>query len=74
MPKTLDEGKKYYLINVRSGEHIEFLGKKLYIKITKVIQAEIEKITEQDCIDYIMQFVIERTFDGCELWTYLWKN
>ena len=63
-PKTIDEWSKYYFKNVRSREHIESLGKKLYIKITEVIQAEVEEITEQDCIDYMMQLVIDRTFDG----------
>jgi hypothetical protein len=63
-PKTLDEWREYYLENVRSREHIESLGKKLYVKITEVIQSEVEEITEQDCIDYIMQLVIDRTFDG----------
>jgi hypothetical protein len=63
-PKTLDEWREYYLKKVRSREHIESLGKKLYVKITEVIQSEVEEITEQDCIDYIMQLVIDRTFDG----------
>ena len=63
-PKTLDEWKKYYFENVRTKEHIEELGKKLYIKITEVIQAEVEEITKEDCINYMFQMVINRTFDG----------
>lgn len=63
-PKTIDEWKAYYLKNVRSKEHIEELGKKLFVKITEVIQSEVAEITEQDCIDYMFQLVIERTFDG----------
>ncbi len=63
-PKILKEWEKYYFSNVRSKEHIEELGKKLYIKITEVIQAEVEKITEEDCINYMFQMVIERTYDG----------
>ena len=63
-PKTIDEWKEYYFKNVRPKEYIESLGKKLYIKITEVIQSEVEEITEQDCIDYISQLVIDRTFDG----------
>ncbi|QWR76796.1 MjaI family restriction endonuclease [Candidatus Magnetomonas plexicatena] len=63
-PKQLDEWREYYLKNVRSKEHIESLGRKLYIKITEVIQSEVAEITEQDCIDYMMQLVIDRTFDG----------
>lgn len=63
-PKTLDEWRDYYLKNVRSIDHIVELGKRLYIKITEVIQSEVEDVTEQDCIDYMMQLVIDRTFDG----------
>jgi len=63
-PKTLEEWKRYYFENVRTKEHIEELGKKLYIKITEVIQAEVEEITEEDCINYMFQMVINRTFDG----------
>jgi hypothetical protein len=63
-PKTLDDWRAYYFKNVRPKEHIEDLGRKLYIKITEVIQAEVEEITEQECIDYMVQLVIDRTFDG----------
>jgi hypothetical protein len=63
-PKTVAEWREYYFKNVRSVEHIEELGKKLYIKITEVIQSEVEDITEQDCITYMVQLVIDRTFDG----------
>ncbi|MBD3195451.1 MAG: MjaI family restriction endonuclease [Candidatus Lokiarchaeota archaeon] len=63
-PKSVEEWREYYFNNVRSKEHIEDLGKKLYIKITEVIQAEVEEITEQDCIDYMLQLVIDRTFNG----------
>lgn len=63
-PKTLEEWREYYFLNVRTKDHIIDLGKKLYIKITEVISAEVEGITEQDCIDYMLQLVIDRTFDG----------
>jgi len=63
-PKTIDEWREYYFKNVRTKEHIEELGKKLYIKITEVIQAEVAGITEEDCIKYMLQMVIDRTFDG----------
>ena len=63
-PKTIDEWRKFYFQTVKPKEHIENLGKKLYVKITEVIQSEVEEITEQDCIDYMFQLVINRTFDG----------
>jgi len=63
-PKTIEEWREYYFKNVRTKEQIEELGKKLYVKITEVIQAEVAEITEQDCINYMLQLVIDRTFDG----------
>lgn len=63
-PKTLEEWRDYYFSNVRSEEHIIELGKRLYIKISEVLTAEIEEITEEDCINYIKELVIDRTFDG----------
>jgi hypothetical protein len=63
-PKTLDEWRKYYFANVKSEAHIEDLGRKLYVKITEVIQSEVAGVSEQDCIDYMIQLVIDRTFDG----------
>ena len=63
-PKTLEEWREYYFNHVKSKEHIEDLGKKLYVKIAEVIQSEVADITEQDCIDYMTQLVIDRTFDG----------
>lgn len=63
-PKTIEEWREYYFSNVKSKEHIEELGKKLYVKITEVIQSEVLEVSEQDCIDYMLQLVIDRTFDG----------
>ena len=62
--KTLEDWKEYYFSNVRSKEHIEDLGKKLYVKITEVISAEVDDVTECDCIEYMFNMVIDRTFDG----------
>ncbi|BER91735.1 MjaI family restriction endonuclease [Atrimonas thermophila] len=45
-------------------EYLEELGRKLYVKITEVIQAEIEEVTEEDCTAYIRNLVIERTYNG----------
>lgn len=63
-PKSVEEWREYYYTNVRSEEEVEDLGRKLYVKITEVIRAEVDDITEQDCIDFIKQLVIDRTYDG----------
>ena len=65
-PKSVQEWQDYYFANVRERGHIESLGRKLYIKITEVISAEVEEITEENCINYMMNLVIDRTFsDTC---------
>lgn len=63
-PKSIDQWQVYYFENVRNRNHIDELGRKLYVKISEVIAAEIEQVTEQDCIDYIHNLVINRTYDG----------
>jgi len=63
-PKTIADWKKYYFDSVRPKKHIKELGRKLYVKITEVISAEVEDITEEDCINYMYNMVINRTFDG----------
>ncbi len=63
-PRSLDDWEQYYYENVQAKEHLQQLGRKLYIKITEVCQAEIESITEEDCINFIIGLVINRTYDG----------
>jgi hypothetical protein len=63
-PKLLEEWEEYYFKNVYPKSHLEELGRKLYVKITEVCQAEIESIEEEDCIGFIINLVINRTFDG----------
>ena len=63
-PKSLKEWEEYYYKNVYSKQHLEDIGKTLCVKITEVCQAEIESITEEDCINFIVSLVIDRTYDG----------
>jgi len=63
-PKLLEDWESYYYKNVYSKDHLIELGKKLYTKVTEVLQAEIEGITEEDCVNFIVNLVINRTFDG----------
>ncbi|MFQ6088168.1 MAG: MjaI family restriction endonuclease [Candidatus Methanofastidiosia archaeon] len=62
--KKLAEMLKEKKINLKPQEYIQDLGQKLYTRITEVIQAEIEEVTEEDCLQYIHNLVINRTFDG----------
>lgn len=63
-PKNLEEWKKYYYQKVKSKEHIDELGKKLFEKIRNEIKKEIDEVTERDCIAYMHNLVINRTYDG----------
>jgi len=63
-PKNIEEWKKYYYENVKPKEHINTLGKRLFEKINNEIKKEISEITEKDCIDYMHNLVINRTYDG----------
>lgn len=63
-PRTVDEWKQYYFRNVFPETYLEELGKKLYTKITEVIQFEVAEVTEADCIAYVKELVLHRTFAG----------
>ena len=45
-------------------EYLRSLGEKLYVKVTEVVRAEIEEVTVEDCVAYIEDLVIRRTFEG----------
>jgi hypothetical protein len=74
-PKEIQEWKDFYFVKLKEfinskniplepQEYLEYLGKKLYTKITEVIRAEIDKVSEEDCISYIYDLVITKTFEG----------
>jgi len=74
-PKSLEEWEKFYYeklevflkeknIPLSPYKYIEELGRRLYVKITEVIRAEIEEVKEEDCINYIKNLVINRTYEG----------
>lgn len=74
-PKTIEDWRSFYYeklsdmlkqkgIKLSPQEYIQGLGKKLYTKITEVIQSEIDEIVEEDCINYIKDLVINRTYEG----------
>jgi hypothetical protein len=63
-PKHVAEWESFYYQNAYPKEHLENLGRQLYVKVTEVCQAEIDSVTEEDCIDFIINLVVKRTFDG----------
>ncbi|MGB2841082.1 MAG: MjaI family restriction endonuclease [Halobacteriota archaeon] len=72
-PSTFEEWGNYYFENAkqkkRNGvritrEYLIELGRKLYIKLSEVVQNELESVTEEECIDYAHNLVLNRTYEG----------
>jgi MjaI restriction endonuclease len=76
-PKTIEDWETWYFENAYTDgkntfkvtkESLEELGNRLHEKITEVVipewQEAFRNLTLQDCIDYIHNLTINRTFDG----------
>lgn len=76
-PKTIEDWEAWYFENAYTDgkntfkvtkESLEELGNRLYEKITEVVipewQEAFRNLTLPDCIDYIHNLTINRTFDG----------
>lgn len=76
-PKTIEEWEKWYFENATTDgknptkitkQSLEELGERLYVKIKEIVIPEwteaFNQLTLQDCIDYIYNLTIYRTFDG----------
>lgn len=72
-PKSFKEWEEYYFTNAvqkkRNGlkitrEYITDLGRKLYMKLSEVVQKELESIQEEECIGYAYNLVLNRTYEG----------
>lgn len=63
-PRCVAEWEDYYYSKVFSREHLEEVGRRLFVKVREVCRAEIGAITEQGCVEFVKGLVIRRTFDG----------
>ena len=76
-PESLDEWESYYFENAYTktknpvkvtDEILQELGERLYAKLMEVVIPEWTKafknITLQDCLDYIYEVTVVRTYDG----------
>lgn len=76
-PQSIQEWEQWYFENAKTDGKNSFkithkslneLGERLYEKITEVVIPEWEEafkqLTKQDCIDYIYNLTINRTYDG----------
>ncbi|MBC7228568.1 MAG: MjaI family restriction endonuclease [Thermoflexales bacterium] len=77
-PRSLEEWEQYYFNEVPQKhvpanwqmwgntmrEHLEEIGRRLYVKISENLRMEIDAITEEDCIEYVRDTIIRRTYEG----------
>ena len=72
-PKTFDEWESYYFDNAKqkkrdgirvTKDYIRDLGLKLHTKLSEVIRCELDSIQEDECIDYVYNLVLNRTYVG----------
>ena len=76
-PKTIEQWEKWYFENAKTDgkteskitkESLEELGERLYVKIKEIVIPEwteaFNQLTLQDCIEYIHNLTINRTYDG----------
>lgn len=76
-PSTFEDWEKWYFENAYTDSKnptkvtiasLTELGQRLHEKITQVVipewQAAFSQLTHQDCIDYIYNLTINRTYDG----------
>ncbi len=72
-PKSFDEWETYYFNNATqkksngikiTREYIADLGRTLYIKLSEVVRNELESVTEDECIEYAFNLVLNRTYEG----------
>ncbi len=76
-PQTIEDWEKWYFENAYTEgkqktkitkENIDELGERLFVKIKTIVIPEwseaFNQLTLQDCIDYILNLTINRTFDG----------
>ncbi|MFW5721385.1 MAG: MjaI family restriction endonuclease [Bacteroidota bacterium] len=72
-PKTFEEWENYYFKNAKQKKkngikitrnYLTGLGQTLYIKLSEVVQKELDLISEEECIDYAYNLVLNRTYEG----------
>jgi hypothetical protein len=72
-PKSISEWEKWYFEKAYTDgktpvKITKELGERLYVKITEIVipewQDAFKNLTLQDCIDYINNLTIQRTYDG----------
>src|SRR6266545_1086914 len=76
-PKSIEEWEEWYFKNAKTASKnpvaispltLRELGERLYVKIKEIVIPEwteaFNQLTLEDCIDYVYNLTLRRTFDG----------
>ena len=72
-PETFEVWEDYYFTNAKqkkingkkiTKEYIKELGKKLFLNLSTTVKSELNSITEDECIDFMYNLVLNRTYEG----------
>ncbi len=72
-PKEFDDWVEYYFQNAKQNkkdgiyitrQYLKDLGEKLYVKLSEVVSCELKSISCEECVDYVYNLVINRTYEG----------
>jgi len=72
-PSKYEEWEEFYFTKARqkkkgginiTREYLIGLGQTLYVKLSEVVQNELVSISEEECIDYAYNLVLNRTYEG----------
>jgi hypothetical protein len=72
-PGSFEEWREYYFNTARqkkkdgikiTPEYLNQLGEKLYFNLSERVSCELSQITEEECVDYIYNLVLNRTYEG----------
>jgi len=72
-PSKYEEWVRFYFSNAtqkkKEGQHIteeyiKDLGQTLYTKLSEVVHYELNQISEEECIEYAYNLIINRTYEG----------
>lgn len=74
-PKTFEDWENYYFEHAKQKKktgikidrgYIADLGRRLFTDLSKDVRSELDSIKEDECIDYMYNLVLNRTFEGYE--------
>jgi len=72
-PRSYEDWEEFYFREARqkkrdglsiTREFLTDLGRRLYVKLSEVVHSELAEIQEEECIEYVFNLVLNRTYEG----------